>query len=53
MMRDIDYLAIAVRKIYRGGNRQANDFKQQKAFETLYASERLKLPLKGIVLIGY
>jgi len=54
MMKDIDYLAIALRRIYRGGNRNSQDFETARNFfETLYASQRLKLPLKGILLIGY
>ena len=45
MMRDVDFLGIAVRNIYKNGR----DFdKVVKFFETLYASNRLVLPLKGI-----
>lgn len=50
MMFEVEYLIVAVRNDYRGGD----DF--QKIFnflETLYISNRLKLPLKGILLIGY
>ena len=50
MMRDVDFLGIAVRNIYKNGR----DFdKVVKFFETLYASNRLVLPLKGILIIGY
>ena len=50
MMYDIDYLAIAVRNEYRG----KKDFEKVYTFlETLYINGRLKLPLKGILLIGY
>lgn len=50
MMHDVEYLVLVVRKIYRG----KNDFEQIFAFlETLYISNRLQLPLKGILLIGY
>ena len=50
MMHDVYYLAIAVRNMYRG----SNDFdKVHIFFDTLYASNRLKLPLKGILIIGY
>ena len=49
MMHDV-YLAIAVRNSYGGGN----DFeKVVRFFDTLYASNRLQLPLKGILVIGY
>ena len=50
MMFEVEYLVIAVRNDYRGGN----DFAKIYAFlETLYISNRLHLPLKGILLIGY
>jgi hypothetical protein len=50
MMHDVSYLAIAVRNIYR----TSRDFDRVcKFFNTLYASQRLQLPLKGILLIGY
>jgi len=50
MMHDVHYLAIAVRKIYRG----RQDFEVVCRFlNTLYASQRLQLPLKGILVVGY
>ena len=50
MMYGMDYLAIAVRNDYRG----KPDFEKIYAFlETLYINGRLRLPLKGILLIGY
>lgn len=50
MMFEVEYLVIAVRNDYRGGD----DFSKIFAFlETLYVSNRLHLPLKGILLIGY
>ncbi|TRW22793.1 hypothetical protein FMM05_16175 [Flavobacterium zepuense] len=50
MMFEVEYLIIAVRNDYRGGD----DFQRIFSFiETLYISNRLKLPLKGILLIGY
>jgi hypothetical protein len=50
MMHDVDYLAIAVRNLYKG----SNDFEKVRMFfDTLYASNRLKLPLQGILIIGY
>jgi hypothetical protein len=50
MMFEVEYLIIAVRNDYRG----ADDFMKIYTFlETLYISNRLHLPLKGIVLIGY
>ena len=50
MMHGVEYLVLAVRNDYRGGD----DFHRVHSFlETLYISSRLALPLKGIVLIGY
>ena len=50
MMFDVEYLVIAVRNDYRG----ADDFLKIYTFlETLYISNRLHLPLKGILLVGY
>jgi len=54
VMIDVDYLAIAVRNIYTGGNRNSRDYEQiNKWLETIYSSNRIKLDLKGILLIGY
>ena len=50
MMPEIDYLVIAVRNQYR---KLKNFHIVSKYLETLYASKRLQLPLKGILLIGY
>lgn len=50
MMFDVEYLVLAVRNIYR----KHDDFQRIFTFlETLYISNRLQLPLKGILLIGY
>ena len=50
MMFEVEYLVIAVRNDYRGGD----DFKKiYTVLETLYISSRLHLPLKGILLVGY
>lgn len=50
MMHGVEHLVIAVRNDYRGND----DFDKIYAFlETLYISNRLHLPLKGILLIGY
>ena len=50
MMHDVDYLVIAVRIVY--GRR--NDFQEVcKFFEALFTSQRLHLPMKGILIIGY
>lgn len=50
MMYEVEYLAIAVRNKYRN----SDDYEYVYTFlETLYISNRLQLPLKGILLIGY
>jgi len=50
VMHDIDYLIVCVRNNYLG----KDDFSAVVNFlNTLYASNRLKLPLKGVMVIGY
>ncbi|MES1934625.1 hypothetical protein T35B1_18573 [Salinisphaera shabanensis T35B1] len=50
MMHGVKYLGIAVRKKYRN----SNDFERVIRFiDTLYASSRIRLPLQGILIIGY
>ena len=50
MMYGVEYLVLAVRNQYR----KHDDFAIIYTFlETLYISNRLQLPLKGILLIGY
>ena len=50
MMFGVEYLVLAIRNDYRGHK----DFEIVYTFlETLYISNRIKLPLKGILLIGY
>ena len=50
MMFDVEYLVLAVRNKYRSHY----DFDRVYTFlETLYISNRLHLPLIGIMLIGY
>lgn len=50
MMFNVEYLVLAVRNDYRGHK----DFEIVYTFlETLYISNRIKLPLKRILLVGY
>jgi hypothetical protein len=50
MMFEVEYLVLVVRNVYR----KHKDFEMVHTFlETLYISDRLHLPLKGILLIGY
>ena len=58
MMCEVEYLVIAVLNEYKfkvnGQERCSYDYQSVKTFlETLYISNRLQLPLKGILLIGY
>ena len=58
LMFEVEYLVLAVKKIYRkrmGGKitEHRNYEKVYSFLETLYISNRLKLPLTGILLIGY
>jgi hypothetical protein len=46
----VDHLVIAVRSDYRG----QNDIETVCSFlDALYASDRLKLPLSGVLILGY
>jgi hypothetical protein len=50
VMQDVDFAVIAIRQDYRG----SDDYQKVISFiETIYASERLRLPLKGVLIIGY
>jgi hypothetical protein len=50
LMYGVDYLVVAVRNHYRG----TKTFERIAMFiETLYISNRIQLPLRGILLIGY
>lgn len=50
MMLDVSYFVIAVRNVYR----KAKDFEKVVSFfDALYTSGKLKLPLKGVLVIGY
>lgn len=50
MMNNVDYFVAAVKNIYRG----SNDFEKVcDFFRALYSSNRMTVPLKGILVIGY
>jgi len=54
LMDEVEYLAIAVRNVYVAAKIKNADFDNVlKFFDTLYASRRLTLPLKGILILGY
>ena len=50
LMHEVDYLIIAVRNTYK----KSKDFEKVISFvDSLYVSNRLKLPITGILIIGY
>lgn len=52
MMDGVEYLGIAVRNQYEAA--RSPDFERVVTFfDTLYASDRMRLPLTGILIIGY
>ena len=52
-MFNVEYLVLAVRNIYQPLH-NSKDFELVYTFlETLYISNRIKLPMKGILLIGF
>lgn len=54
MMFEVEYIVLAVLNEYSGGGVTTKDYQEIKTFlETLYVNNRLQLPLKGILLIGY
>ena len=54
LMHDVDYFCVAVRNTYRAANIKNRDFETVRTyFETVYASRRLQLPLKGVMILGY
>ncbi len=54
LMVDTDYLVLAVMQEYRAGKQVMRSYEQTRnRLDAIYASDRLKLPLKGVLLIGY
>ena len=50
MMNGVQYCCIAVRNIYR----TSEDFeKVKKFFDAMYSSNRISVPLEGLLIIGY
>jgi hypothetical protein len=50
VMQDVNYLIVCIRNGYRGHD---NFGTVVNFFNTLYASDRLSLPLAGIMVVGY
>lgn len=54
LMVDADYLALAVMLECTSGKTMIRSYEQtRERIDAIYASDRLKLPLEGILLIGY
>ena len=54
MMDDVEYRAIAVRNVYVAAGVANPDFDRVVTFfDTLFASNRMRLPLKAILVVGY
>jgi len=54
LMVDSRFLVLAMMIEYRGGGQTTRSFeKTRKRLDAIYASDRLKLPLDGVLLIGY
>jgi hypothetical protein len=54
LMVDAKYLILAMMLEYRAGTQVTRSYEQTlKRLDAIYASDRLKLPLKGVMLVGY
>ena len=54
LMVDAVYLVLAMMLHYSGGGALTRSYEATRGrIDAIYASERLKLPLKGALLIGY
>jgi hypothetical protein len=52
-MDNVKYCVIAVRNVNKTTNNQ-KDFEAVMSFiDTIYASQKLKIPLTGVLIIGY
>jgi hypothetical protein len=54
LMIGVDYLVLAMMQTYHGGGQTMRSYEQtRKRLDAIFASDRLKLPLKGVLLVGY
>ena len=54
LMIGVDYLVLAMMQQYSAGSQTTRSYEQtRKRLDAIYASDRLRLPLKGVLLIGY
>lgn len=54
LMVDADYLVLAMMQRYLAGGQLMRSYERtRKRIDAIYASDRLRLPLRGVLLIGY
>jgi hypothetical protein len=54
LLLDAQYMVLIMPKIYRYGNSSTHAFDRTRdQMSAIYASERLKLPFEGVLVIGY
>ena len=54
LMVGVDYLVLAMMREYHAGKQTIRSYEQTRnRLDAIYASDRLQLPLKGVLLIGY
>lgn len=54
LMVGVDYLILAMMQEYRTGKNVVRSYRQTlRRLDAIYASDRLRLPLTGVLLIGY
>lgn len=54
LMVGVDYLILAMMREYSAGKQTIRSYEQtRRRLNAIYASDRLKLPLKGVLLVGY
>ena len=54
LMVGVDYLILAMMQEYRTGKNVVRSYRQTlRRLDAIYASDRLRLPLSGVLLIGY
>jgi hypothetical protein len=54
LMVDVDYLVLAMMLTYTGGGQPVRSYETTRSrIDAIFASKRLALPLKGVLLLGY
>ena len=54
LMIGVDYLVLAMMQEYRSGRQTVHSYEQtRKRLDAIFGSDRMKLPLEGVLLVGY